>query len=67
MVINILQMIYMGHVLEAPGPYQKALLLWKLEWKTPARFYNHRNKKLPSQRATSNAIYRNIILYIFKN
>ena len=63
MVINILQMIYMGHVLEAPGPYQKALLLWK----TPARFYNHRNKKLPSQRATSNATYRNIILYIFKN
>ena len=60
-VINIIQMICIGHVLEAPGPKQK-ILLWKLEWKTAERFYNHhRNKKLPSKKATSNAIYRNII------
>ena len=40
MVINILQMICVGHVLESPRPYQQTLF-WKLEWKTAARFYNH--------------------------
>ena len=30
MIINIIQMIYLGHVLEAPGLYQQTLL-WKLE------------------------------------
>ena len=31
--INILQMICIGHALEAPGPYQQTLLQ-TLEWKT---------------------------------
>ena len=63
-IINILQMMCMRHVLEAPGPYQK-ILLCKLEWITAAKFYNYRNEKLPSQGSASNAIYRNIILYMF--
>ena len=33
MAISILQMICIGHGLEAPGPYQQTLLQ-KLEWKT---------------------------------
>ena len=34
MVINILQMICIGHVLEASGLYYQQTLLKKLEWKT---------------------------------
>ena len=31
-----------------------------------AKFYKQKNEKLPSERATSNAIYRNVILDIFE-
>ena len=49
----------MEQVLEAPGPTDLVV-----ETQTK-KFYNHKNEKLPSQKATSVVIYRNIILYIF--